>query len=108
MCAQLYANMQTFGETCAGVEATWGDYDGRTPLHFAARESNIAAVGVPCECAVPCILLRNALDSWHRTRVWQPGIASSGAAFALSEGKRTFFLFARPEFQQKSAVHARK
>eukprot|EP00983_Pelagomonas_calceolata_P081990 1155773-Pelagomonas_calceolata.AAC.10 len=58
MQAHSYADMQAFELKCAGVEATWGDYDGRTPLHFAARESNIAAVGVPCMYAMPCFLLR--------------------------------------------------
>jgi len=29
-----------------GVEATWGDYDGRTPLHVAAAEGNFSAVSL--------------------------------------------------------------
>mmetsp|Transcript_1828 Transcript_1828/g.4152 ORF Transcript_1828/g.4152 Transcript_1828/m.4152 type:complete len:929 (+) Transcript_1828:2109-4895(+) len=47
-----------------GVEATWGDYDGRTPLHFAARESNIAAVEVLVEEGNACV---DALDRFNRT-----------------------------------------
>ncbi|KAF5828007.1 hypothetical protein DUNSADRAFT_18367 [Dunaliella salina] len=47
-----------------GVEATWGDHDGRTPLHFAAAEGNIAAVEVLVEEGNACV---DALDRFNRT-----------------------------------------
>ncbi|KAF5828597.1 ankyrin repeat-containing domain protein [Dunaliella salina] len=59
-----------------GVEATWGDFDGRTPLHFAARESNIAAVEVLVEEGNACV---DALDRFNRTPADYARKAGNGA-----------------------------
>mmetsp|Transcript_24690 Transcript_24690/g.67287 ORF Transcript_24690/g.67287 Transcript_24690/m.67287 type:complete len:935 (+) Transcript_24690:138-2942(+) len=66
-----------------GVEATWGDFDGRTPLHFAARESNIAAVEVLVEEGNACV---DALDRFNRTPADFARKAGNGATAEYLEG----------------------
>eukprot|EP00967_Tisochrysis_lutea_P138374 scaffold249592_cov22-Tisochrysis_lutea.AAC.2 len=71
VCVRTSINALICGKTSAGVEATWGDHDGRTPLHFAAGEGNIAAVGVPYKGAIlSCFwYIGSAQGSLHRATV---------------------------------------
>ncbi|KAF5828008.1 ankyrin repeat-containing domain protein [Dunaliella salina] len=65
-----------------GVEATWGDHDGRTPMHFAAEEGNIAAVEVLAEEGNACV---DALDRFNRTPADYARKAGNGAIVEFLE-----------------------